>query len=178
MAGKIFKTAIKCGLIFAPGFVFAILCFVGLNAAMEPTSTSEYCGSECHEMQTAYQTWEISGHGAGNKGVRVECVDCHLPPKEKFFTYIVAKAHTGIKDMYKHHFGGEYDGEKVRETVLEHMTNETCTRCHDNLSLRPSNPAAQIAHKVVLAEPESPDVKCVGCHEGAAHERQSKLFSP
>ena len=83
---------------FLAGLAFAILCFVGLNAAMAPVSTSEYCGSTCHEMNTAYLSWELSPHGANAHGVRVECVDCHLPPKEKYFAHIVAKAYAGAKD--------------------------------------------------------------------------------
>ena len=178
MAGKIFKTAIRCGLIFAAGFVFAIVCFVGLSAAMKPTSKSEYCGSKCHEMQTAYQTWEISVHGAGSKGIRVECVDCHLPPKDNFFAYVMAKAYTGAKDIYKHHFGGEYDSDKIRKKVLESMRDKTCVYCHDNLLAKPSGPAARIAHTTSLARPDSPEARCLACHEQAGHQRNSKLFSP
>ena len=76
----------KRGLTFLAGLIFALLCFVGLNLAMKPVSSSEYCGSKCHEMTTAYQSWELTIHGANNKGIRVECIDCHLPPKEKYFT--------------------------------------------------------------------------------------------
>ncbi len=178
MMGKIFKTALKCGLIFAAGVVFAIVCFVGLNAAMKPTSASEYCGSKCHEMQTAYQSWEISKHGSGSKGIRVECVDCHLPPKDKYFTRMAAKVYAGAKDMYKHHFGGEYNSEQMSAEVAEHMSNDTCLACHDNLSVKTSNSAARMSHSAVLAEPDSADLKCLGCHEEAAHQRSSKLFSP
>ena len=178
MTGKIFKIAIRCGLIFVPGFVVAIVCFVVLNAVMEPTSTSEYCGSKCHEMQAAYQSWEISEHGAGTKGIRVECVDCHLPPKDKFFKHLAAKAYTGAKDIYKHHFGDEYNSEQMSAKVAESMSNDTCLRCHNNLSVKSSNSAARMAHTAVLAEPESPEFKCLGCHEEVAHQRSSKLFLP
>ncbi|MHC5060920.1 MAG: cytochrome c3 family protein [Planctomycetota bacterium] len=178
MKGKFFKALVKFGSIFAAGVVFAMICFVGINVAMEPTSRSEYCGSKCHEMQTAYQSWEISGHGAGNKGIRVECVDCHLPPKENFFRHLTAKAYAGAKDMYKHHFGGEYNSEQMAAKVAEHMPNSTCLRCHDNLSAKAGNSAARMAHTAVLAEPESTDIKCLECHKEAAHKRDSKLFSP
>ena len=81
---------------FLAGFVFALLCFVALNAAMVPVSKSEYCGSKCHEMNTAYLTWELSPHGSNSKGIRVECIDCHLPEKEKYFAHITAKAYALI----------------------------------------------------------------------------------
>jgi hypothetical protein len=40
------KAIKKRGLTFPAGFIFAVLCFVALNAAMEPVSKSEYCGSK------------------------------------------------------------------------------------------------------------------------------------
>ena len=83
----------KYGQIFIAGFAFAIICFIVLNLAMEPVSTSEYCGSKCHEMNTAYQSWELSTHGSNVKGIRVACIECHLPPKDRYFSHIIAKAY-------------------------------------------------------------------------------------
>ncbi|MHC4721566.1 MAG: cytochrome c3 family protein [Planctomycetota bacterium] len=168
----------KRALTFLVGFVFAILCFVGLNAAMEPSSASEYCGSKCHEMKTAYTTWELSVHGANKYGFSVECVSCHLPPKDKFFTHVAVKAYTGAKDIYKHHFGGKYNSDKIRKKVLESMRDKTCVYCHDNLLAKPSGPAARIAHMASLAQPDSEEAGCLACHEDAGHQRKSKLFSP
>jgi len=175
---KIFGMVRKHGLTFLAGIIFAILCFLGLNVAMVPVSKSEYCGGKCHEMNTAYQTWELSVHSANKSGIRVECIDCHLPKKDKFFTHITAKAYAGIKDVYKHHFGGEYDTEKTRTKVLEHISNQRCLNCHNALLARPSNPAARIAHVATLNVPDSAEHRCIKCHENAGHERQNKLFSP
>jgi len=172
--GKIFKAVRKHTLVFLAGFIFAILCFVGLNAAMEPFSTLEYCGSRCHEMQTAYKTWEISEHGMGKTGTLVGCVDCHLPPRDKFFTHIAAKAYFGAKDIYKHHFGPEYDLEKIRKKVLDQMLDETCVNCHNNLLANPSDAAARIAHTASLARPDSLEARCLACHEFTGHEREAK----
>ena len=168
----------KRALTFIVGFVFAILCFVGLNAAMEPSSASEYCGSKCHEMKTAYTTWELSVHGANKYGFSVECVDCHLPPKTKFFKYIAAKIYAGGKDFYKHYFGPDYNSEKTRRDVIEHMHDETCVHCHNNLLVKPGSSAARIAHMASLAQPDSEEAGCLACHEDAGHQRKSKLFSP
>lgn len=175
---KIFKVIKKYIPAFIVGIGFAVLSFAGLNSAMEPTSTSHYCGSKCHEMQTAYQTWEISEHGAGQNGVRIECIDCHLPPKDRFFTHVAAKGYYGAKDVYKHYFGGEYDLEKTRKKVLGSMRDQTCVYCHDNLLAKPSGPAARIAHTASLARPDSPEARCLACHEQTGHQRESKLFSP
>jgi nitrate/TMAO reductase-like tetraheme cytochrome c subunit len=175
---RILKKIRKHSLAFLAGIVFAVLCFVGLNAAMEPVSKSEYCGSKCHEMKTAYQTWEVSEHGANKSGVRVECVGCHLPPKDEYFRHMAAKAYAGAKDIYKHHFGSEYDVEKIRKKVFANISSRVCLHCHNDLLVKPSSSAARIAHVASLAQPESVDHRCVKCHENAGHERQNKLFSP
>jgi nitrate/TMAO reductase-like tetraheme cytochrome c subunit len=171
---KIFKVIKKHIPAFIVGVGFAVLCFVGLNAAMEPFSTSAYCGGKCHEMQNTYRTWEISEHAAGQNGVRIECIDCHLPPKEKYFTHLLAKGFCGAKGVYKHYFGGEYDLERTRKKVLDSMRDQTCVYCHDNLLTRPSGPAARIAHVASLARPDSPQARCLACHEQTGHQRKDK----
>ena len=175
---KILGMVRKYSLIFFIGIVFAVLCFVGLNAAMVPVSKSDYCGGKCHEMNTAYQTWELSAHGANKYGFRVECVDCHLPAKDKYFTHIAAKVYEGGKDVYKHHFGKEYDIEKTRTKVIDHISSQRCMHCHDDLLAKPSDSGARKAHMASLNAPEASEHRCVKCHEDAGHERQNKLFSP
>ncbi|MHC4221679.1 MAG: cytochrome c3 family protein [Planctomycetota bacterium] len=175
---KIYGMVRKYGVTFFAGIIFAVLCFVGINAAMAPTSKSDYCGSKCHEMNTAYRSWELSVHGSNKYGIRVECVDCHLPAKDKYFRYIAAKAHAGAKDVYKHYFGGEYDVEEIREQVLAGMANRRCMNCHDDLLAKPGDSAARMAHVELLSQGDELEIKCVDCHESVGHERQSKLFSP
>lgn len=162
---------------FFAGLAFAVLCFVALEAMMKPVSTSEYCGGKCHEMNTAYQSWELSAHGSNKYGIRVKCVDCHLPSKDRFFTHIAAKGYAGAKDTYKHYFGGEYDLEKQRQKVIADLPNRRCMNCHDDLLALPGTPGARIAHMVVVVQPDAPENKCVSCHEDTGHERERKLFS-
>lgn len=162
---------------FVAGFAAALLCFVALNAAMEPVSKSDYCGGKCHEMNTAYRTWELSPHGANARGLRVECVDCHLPPKEQYFRHVIAKGYEGGKDIYKHYLGGEYETEVLRKRVLEKMPNERCLHCHDDLLAKPGSPGARTAHAQMLNPQRGAQPKCVDCHEEAGHERVNKLFS-
>jgi len=145
---------------------------------MEPASKSDFCGSKCHEMKAAYRTWELSTHGANEYGFRVECIDCHLPAKDKYFAHVAAKMYEGAKDIYKHYFGGEYDTERIRQKVLDHIPSQRCLNCHDDLLARPGNSAARIAHVASLNQPQAAENRCVRCHENAGHERQSKLFSP
>jgi len=169
--GWVFGVLKKNALTFSMGFVFALLCFVALNAAMEPVSKSEYCGTKCHEMDTAYQSWKLSIHGANQRGLRAECIDCHAPSKDDYFTHLVFKAYAGGKDMYKHHFGGEYDEEEVREKVLDHISNERCVSCHVDLLAKPSSDLAKEAHTESLKSPDEPDSRCIECHEDVGHQR-------
>lgn len=163
---------------YITGFVFAVLCFVVLNALMKPVSTSEYCGGKCHEMAGAYRTWELSPHGANRAGIRVECVDCHLPPKDRYFKHLVVKAYAGGKDLYKHHFGGEYDSKKMSRHVLDHLPDERCVHCHDDLLNKTANHKARLAHAAIANNPDESDSRCIACHDTVGHERQSRLFSP
>jgi nitrate/TMAO reductase-like tetraheme cytochrome c subunit len=161
----------KHGLPFLGGLAFAIVCFIAIEELMKPVSKSSYCGTNCHEMKTAYKSWALSAHGTNKYGYRVECIDCHLAPKEDFFTHITAKAWAGAKDTYLHYFGDDYDVEKNREKVLEHLPNKRCQHCHDDLLAQPDTSAAGMTHKAILADPEGPEVKCVLCHEDVGHHR-------
>jgi len=163
---------------FVAGIGFAVVCFLGINAAIGPTSKSQYCGGKCHEMKEAYRSWELSPHGSNAYGFRVECVDCHLPPKERFFSHVVAKVYSGGKDIYMHHFGGQYNRQKSSESVLAGMPNKRCMHCHDSLLVKAGSDAARQAHSEVVNSPGASEYRCVECHENVGHERKSKLFSP
>ena len=165
-------------LIFLAGLIFAIFCFIAINAAVNPVSTPQYCGSSCHEMQTAYQSWRLSPHGTNKSGISVNCTYCHLPSKDKYFRHLAAKAYAGAKDMYKHYFGGEYNVEEVRQKVLKNMPNERCKSCHNDLLTNLASPAARTVHTAVLNSSDKPEIKCLKCHENVAHQRQSEMLSP
>ncbi|HUT31242.1 MAG TPA: NapC/NirT family cytochrome c [Sedimentisphaerales bacterium] len=162
---------------FVAGLAFAIGCFLAVNAVARRFSTAEYCGGNCHQMRYAYRSWELSPHYANDSGVVAQCVDCHLPPKEEYFRHMTAKAYAGIKDIYKYHFGGEYDSEKMRSKVLEEMPNQRCLNCHSNLLAKPRSSATRLAHQTVLNPKEDLKPRCVECHE-QLHEREKKVFSP
>lgn len=175
---KCCRKLIRKAPVFLVGVAFAVFCFIAINAAMKPVSTSLYCGTKCHEMETAYKTWQLSKHGANKFGISVDCIKCHLPSKDKYFTHLAAKAYTGAKDMYKHHFGDEYNVEEAREKVLKTMSNKTCMQCHDSLLTRPGSSAARTAHTEALNTSNKPEIKCLTCHENVAHQRQNKIYSP
>ncbi|MFC1677735.1 cytochrome c3 family protein [Planctomycetota bacterium] len=171
---KIFAFARKHSVSFSVGIVFALLCFLCLNAVMAPLSKSQYCGTRCHEMNTAYNSWELSTHGTNKSGIRVECIDCHLPPKDKYFAHMTQKAYIAARDSYKHYFGGEYEIEAIRKEVLADMSSQTCLNCHNNLLANSSDKVVEIAHRASIDQPDLPDFRCLKCHENVGHRRQSK----
>ena len=172
LIGWIFGVFKKRALTFFAGFVFALLCFVVLNAVMESVSTPESCGTGCHEMDTAYQSWQLSVHGANISGLRVECIDCHLVSKDKYFTHVATKAYLGTTSLYKHYFGGEYDVEEIREKTLSHMSNARCLSCHTHLLAKPSSDEVNEAHMESLSSTDIlSEYRCVECHEEAGHQR-------
>jgi len=164
----------KYGLVFALGFFVAILSFVFTNAVMKPLSTPKFC-TVCHEMDEAYNSWELSSHGRNSTIMATDCSICHLPPKEKYFRYLVAKSYVGIRDVFKHFFV-KYDVEEMRLTVLDKMPNSRCLYCHNNLLNKSSSVGAMIAHKETLFPAEGDTPKCVQCHS-SIHEREKKIFS-
>ena len=152
----------KRGLTFIIGIAFALICFIALNAMLAATSTPKFCGTLCHEMDQAYQSWQKSPHYMTSGGVQIGCINCHAAPKEDYFTHLFDKAKAGSKDVIAHFFG-EYDSEESRKSVLAHMTNETCMHCHSKLLEAPGD--VQELHQDALnpAEGEKPE-KCMDCH--------------
>ena len=138
---------------------------------MKPLSESEYCGTACHEMDTAYQAWKGSTHGANAKGLQSECINCHIVSKDKYFTHLVAKAYIGTKSMYNHLFGGEYNSEKVRKRVLAHMPSKRCLNCHKDLLAKPSSDVIKEVHTESLGSADTSGNRCVDCHEDVGHQR-------
>ena len=154
------KIKIKFLGLFCAGFLFAILCYFAVNAAMKPFSSSEYCAG-CHEMETVYEGWKQSSHYTNASGTVTECIDCHLPPKHQFFRHMSTKAYEGVRDLILHRLDRPYDEEKMRERVIGKIPDSRCTQCHSNLLGQPSTPAVAVMH-TPSTEPNAPT--CVGCH--------------
>ena len=174
---RVRKVTRKCVIIFLPGVILAVILYLAINKMSKPFSTPAYCGSECHEMNAAYESWEVSIHNSNRRGLVAECIDCHLPDKDNFIIHMSAKTQAGIKDMVKHRFGGEYDLKKIRQKVLDDMPNKRCLACHANLLGKPGSSAARAAHTEILNPPGNKEFKCVGCHDDL-HVRDNKIYSP
>ncbi len=73
--------------------------------------------------------------------------------------------------MYKHYFDGEYDEQKVREEVLNHISNRRCVNCHVNLLAKPGCEELEQVHTESLSSPDISENRCIECHEEVGHQR-------
>jgi len=173
MIRRIFKVLKqrKRGLVCAVALVaLGAAGFVASHHAMMVTSTPAFC-SMCHEIERAHQSWLMSRHRHNSKGVVVKCIDCHLPEPSRFVAFFWAKTHHGVKDIYAHFAGGEYDRERNKAAARVSVTNDRCQRCHEDLLATDMTRGAMLAHRAVLY-PKRPGYEktCHQCHEAMGHK--------
>jgi len=178
MFRKAIGLAKRHGITFVVGFVCAVAAFLAINAISAPLSTSEFCGTACHEMEASYESWLESPHYTNIYGWHSECTDCHLPPKEQYFRHLFEKARTGGRDVWLHYFGPEYDRAAVTARVKANMENQTCLYCHKDLLVQPSSKAVKYMHKGSIQEPNDVWGKCIACHTSHAKKTESVLAEP
>ena len=135
---------------------------------MVRTSTPEFCAS-CHEIQPAYNAWKTSTHVNNAQGFVADCMDCHLPAPHDTFNFFYAKTIHGIKDVFVHFLGGEYDREKNRQIAYASFKNEQCQKCHRNLLYIPNKRGAMLAHRDVVYARPGYEKRCVDCHKNLVH---------
>lgn len=156
------------------GIIVAFPIYAGTYDVMVDTSTPEFCGS-CHEIRPAVQAWRDSTHVNNARGLKAECMDCHLPPPENMFSFFAMKTYHGIKDVAFHLLDGAegYDKEQARQDMYAEVTNDTCMRCHENILNMPDKRGAMLAHRSVLYARPGLEKKCVDCHYDLVHEQRT-----
>jgi len=64
--------------------IVSIVVIVAMMASVESyTGTSGFCGTSCHIMDPAYQSWKGDKHGEKAEKQVVACVQCHYAPGER-----------------------------------------------------------------------------------------------
>lgn len=168
---KKFKSARKPWLIFFVGVFVCTIIFIISNKAVKKTSTDEYCQS-CHIHPMADDSWKKSSHFYNKSGVKVHCVECHLPPKEES-GYLIQKARTGLKDLYGFYFMNHKSFDWENKRLLEHAVkivyNESCLRCHQNLYTKGLSTDGGTAHLYYEKNVEKLNLQCINCHLDAGH---------
>lgn len=159
------------------GLVLGAVGVIGSQVAIAVTGTNEFCGNACHSHEKFVypEHREVSGHHSNRLGVRVQCVDCHLP--HTYPDKIWAKAKAGLIDGIAEMRGvistkEKYEAERWRmaNQVWDSMradNSANCRHCH--------NPAAWEGKQSEDAVKQhkkffSGKATCIDCHTGIAHK--------
>lgn len=152
------------------GFTLGILVMIGGNKAVEKTSTDEFC-EVCHVHPHSTESWKLSSHYDNESGIRVHCVECHLPPEGH--GYLKEKTRLAIHDIYGYLFkdSTEYNWE-AKSTVEQaryFVFNESCIKCHANLFPRTLSKEGMDAHLYYSQNEKEKDLQCINCHLNVGH---------
>ena len=157
--------------IFLIGLIIGLLMFWGGEKALSYTSSDTYCAS-CHIHPHAEDAWKKSTHFYNKSGVKIHCVECHLPPKGTI-NYFAVKAKTGLSDLYGYYFkdSASFNWQAKRE--LEHAVkivyNESCIKCHQTLFSKGLSAEGGTAHLYYENNAEKLNLQCINCHLYVGH---------
>ncbi len=151
------------------GFLIAVVLIFSGARINKHTSTNEFCAS-CHNVHPhAVQSWKLSTHYDNQRGIVVNCVDCHLPP-EGLVRYS-EKVKTGVRDVYGTIFKDvskiNWEEKSRPEYAVRHTFESACIACHQNLFPLKLSEKGEDAHLYYLNNKK--DVRCINCHIAVGH---------
>lgn len=152
-----------------------LLMFVG-NKAVVKSSTNDFCAA-CHVHPHATDTWKRSTHVDNQRGITVNCVDCHLPPKGE--GYLVEKTKTGIRDVWGKIFKDveklNWEEKSQPEYAKKHVFEISCIHCHQNNFPMGLSTEGKDAH--LYYEQKESELHCINCHIAVGHYDPDKLHA-
>jgi formylglycine-generating enzyme len=155
---------------FLPGLLIGVLLILGGGKALHMTSSNDYCIS-CHIHPMADAAWKKSVHYDTRSGVRVACVDCHLPPKGDH--YLWAKGKTGLRDLWskwtKDSASFNWVDKRRLEVARGYVYESSCIKCHENLFPAKLTKAGEDAHLYYKQTKKTDELHCINCHLNAGH---------
>jgi formylglycine-generating enzyme required for sulfatase activity len=158
--------------VFLVGFLVGVICFISLYQVTVYFSTDESC-MMCHVHPHVTESWKLSTHVNNSSGMRVHCVDCHLPPKDQTVSHYMAKASLGIKDVWaylvKDSADFDWDLKSELEHAVKYIPNESCKECHQNLFPAGVTDDAITAHLHYEENETKLDLQCISCHLDVGH---------
>ncbi len=153
-----------------PGIILGILFSFTVKKTLTITSTDKYCAS-CHTHPHATQSWKKSTHYINPSGIKVHCVECHLPPQGK--GHYLAKIKTGTKDLWGKLFRDSSSfnwAQKSRPENAVHFVYETsCIHCHQTLFPVTLTKEGEDAHLYYTEKKKSDELHCINCHISVGH---------
>ncbi|MDR1602238.1 MAG: SUMF1/EgtB/PvdO family nonheme iron enzyme [Tannerella sp.] len=159
-------------IIFGAGFLIGAIGFASLYQVTVYFSTDESC-MMCHVHPHVEKSWLLSEHVNNGSGVKVHCVDCHLPPKHQTVNHYMAKTSVGIKHVWAYLTKDSADFDWEMKSELEHavkyIPNESCKECHQNLFPAGITDDGITAHLYYEDNEKKLDLQCISCHLDAGH---------
>ncbi len=158
------------------GILLGVLLMFAGNKAVVKTSSNDFCAA-CHVHPHATDTWKRSTHVDNQRGILVNCVDCHLPPKGE--GYLTEKTKTGIRDVWGKIFK---DAEKLNweakshpDYAQKHVFETSCIHCHQNNFPMGLSVEGKDAH--LYYEQKASELHCINCHIAVGHYDPDKLHA-
>ncbi len=137
------------------------------------TSRDEFCNI-CHAHPQATNTWRFSTHFDNPRGIKVHCVECHLPPEG--ISHLTSKVETGLRDVVAFMFTDiskiNWDQRSTRSAAAGHVYKSACLYCHQNLFPRGLSHKGEEAHLYYDQRPD--DLRCINCHLEVGHYHDKK----
>lgn len=154
------------------GVLFGITLMIAVYQTSVYFSTDESC-MMCHVHPHAEDSWKLSKHVNNGSGVKVHCVDCHLPPKSHTWDHYTAKAKLGMKDLWgfitKDSADFDWDQKSELEHAVRYIPNESCKECHQNLFPEGIKNDGVTAHLYYEENEKKLNLQCISCHLDAGH---------
>jgi formylglycine-generating enzyme required for sulfatase activity/nitrate/TMAO reductase-like tetraheme cytochrome c subunit len=161
---------------FWTGIVLAVVLISSGSWAVKKTSEDDFCAA-CHIHPQATQTWMQSTHVNNMRGIRIHCVDCHLPPHGE--GYLVEKAKTGMRDvwgkLFKDPESFDWDAKSQIVQAAHHTYEASCTYCHANNFPLGLSTEGREAH--LYYEQNTEDVRCINCHITVGHYDPTRIHA-
>ncbi|QGY46877.1 SUMF1/EgtB/PvdO family nonheme iron enzyme [Maribellus comscasis] len=161
-------------LVILVGFVLGIAAFVFSHKVVKATSTNESC-EMCHVHPHVTESWKLSVHYDTRVGIKISCVDCHLPPKGRKF--LKEKIKASAKDLYGYIFKDStefnWDAKSTLEQAQHFVFKESCVNCHQNLFPLTLIKEGQEAHLYYSQNEE--ELRCINCHLYVGHYNPNAL---
>jgi formylglycine-generating enzyme required for sulfatase activity len=155
---------------FFPGIIVGALIILSGNKALKKTSTNDYCIS-CHIHPGADMSWKKSTHYQTLSGIRIGCVECHLPPEGE--GYLIAKGTTGIRDLWskwtKDSASFNWEDRGRLENARHYVYESSCIKCHENLFPSKLTKVGEDAHLYYTQSKKTAELHCINCHLNAGH---------
>jgi len=167
-------------LFFIVGVVTGLVISYVSYEAITRTATPGFCVI-CHEMAPMRASFDQDIHGGqGNTGIRVNCVECHLP-HNNLFSYVFTKAKNGVTEVGLHFFGNvnAIDWQENRKNRATFVFDDGCIKCHTNYATNEKfSPKALEMHKHYNSMIDSNQkLGCASCHAEIGHKGLNNMLN-